>query len=107
MEDRLETIIRDWLNTEFKNPDAIPRLMVKGLAKEINNHRWEVYESVRDEYDLEDISMVAEHNDIELTKEEEDYALNRYRKAQEYESSIDALDEIINDIIKMRKEKKT
>lgn len=99
MEDRIYTIIRDWLNTTFKNPDAMPELMVKGLAEEINKHRWEIYEHVKDEYDLEDIQMVAENNNVELTKSEEDYAMNRYRKAQEYESSIDILDEIINKII--------
>lgn len=105
MQDRIETIIRDWLNKEFKNPKAIPGLMVKGLAEEINSHRWEIYENVRDEYDLEDISMVAENNDITLTKDEESYVFNRYRKAQEYESSIDILDEIINEVIDQRKNK--
>lgn len=106
MEDRIHTIIHDWLNTTFKNPDAMPELMVKGLAEEINKHRWEIYEYVKDEYDLEDIQMVAENNNVELTKDEETHAMHRYRKAQEYESSIDILDEIINEIVADRKEKK-
>lgn len=105
MKDRIETIIRDWLNATFGNPDAIPSLMVKGLAEEIDKHRWEIYENVRDEYDLEDINMVAENNNIKLTKNEESYALNRYRKAQEYESSMDVLDEIVNEVIVQRENK--
>lgn len=105
MQDRIQTIIRDWLNTTFGNPDAIPNLMIKGLAEEISKHRWEIYEYVKDEYDLEDINMAAENNNIELTKDEESYALNRYRKAQEYEYSLDILDEIIVEIQRDRKRK--
>ena len=105
MIDRLETIIRDWLNTTFNNPNAIPSLMIKGLAEEIDKYRFEVYEYVKDEYNLEDISMVAENNNIELTKDEENYVLNRYRKAQEYESSIDILDDILYRVKRDREEK--
>lgn len=106
MKDKIETIIRDWLNKEFKNPNAIPGPMLKGLAEEIYKHRWEIYESVRDEYDLEDINKVAFFNDIELTGDERDTAFYRYRKAQQYESSINALDEIIRNIMAERKEQK-
>lgn len=98
MEDRIETIIRDWLNEEFKNPDALPGLMIKGLAKEINDHRFEMYSYVKDEYDEEDIAIAAENNDMELSQEEKDYALNRYQNAQEYDSSIEYINDIMNDI---------
>lgn len=106
MEDRIETIIRDWLNTEFKNPNAIPGLMLKGLAKEIDKHRWEIYENVRDEYDFEDIDIVTGHYDVELTGDERTNAFYEYRKVQQYASSIDALDEIVRNIIAKRKEQK-
>lgn len=104
MIDRLETIIKDWLSTEFKNQDAMPKLMVKSLAEEINKHRWEIYEHVKDEYDLEDIRIAAGENNVELTQKEEDHALHRYRKAQEYEPLMVVLDEIIQEIVENRKD---
>lgn len=106
MKDRIETIIRDWLNREFKNPNAIPGPMLKGLAEEIDKHRFEIYESIRDEYDLEDINKVAFFNGIELSKDEIRYALNKYQKAQEYNTSIYALEDIISEIKADRREKK-
>lgn len=96
MKDRIETIIRDWLNTTFGNPDAIPSLMVKGLAEEINNHRWEIHTAVQEEYDLEDIDYVAENNEIELTPEERQTALYRYKKMED--PNLDTLSYIINEI---------
>ena len=104
MKDRIETIIRDWLNKEFKNPSAIPGPMLKGLAEEIDKHRWEIYSYTKDEYDLEDIEMVADNKKIELSKDEQEIALNRYKRVQEYESSLDMLDEIVDKIIESRKE---
>lgn len=98
MEDRIATIIRDWLNEKFGNPDALPNLMVKGLAEEINNHRFEIYSYVKDEYDEEDIAMTAENNNMKLSKEEKDYALRRYQKIQEYAGSAEYIDDIMNDI---------
>ena len=106
MKDRIETIIRDWLNREFKNPNAIPGPMLKGLSEEIDKHRWEIYSYTKDEYDLEDIEMVADNKEVELSKDEQEIALNRYKKVQEYESSLEMLDEIVDKIIESRKEKK-
>ncbi len=103
MIDRLETIIRDWLNTEFKNPDAMPGPMIKGLAEELNKHRWEIYEHVKTEYDLEDIQMIAESNAVELTKDEESLALHRYQNLED--QNLDALSYIIDEIINERKDK--
>lgn len=82
----------------------MPKLMVKSLAEEINKHRWEIFEHVKDEYDLEDVRMVAEENDVKLTQKEEDHAMHRYRKAQEYEPLTDVLYEIIQEIVEDRKE---
>ena len=107
MEDRIETIIRDYLNKEFKNPDAIPGLLIKGIAKEINDHRYEIHSYVKDEYDEDSIDMVAEDKGIELTKAEKEYALKRYRKAQDYDdNSGEYLDEIMNEIMILRGEEK-
>lgn len=106
MKDRIETIIRDWLNRDFKNPNAIPTPMLKALAEEIDKHRWEIYSYTKDEYDLEDIEMVADNKEVELSKDEQNIALGRYKKAQEYDSSLDMLDEIVDKIIESRKEKK-
>lgn len=103
MKDRIETIIRDWLNATFNNPNAIPNLMVKGLAEEIDKHRWEIYENVREEYDLEDIETVADSEGVQLTKEEESLALHRYRKAED--SNLDTLYYIVDEIIENRKKR--
>lgn len=96
MEDRIATIIRDWLNEKFGNPDALPNLMLKGLAEEINKHRWEIYNFVQEEYDMEDIDFVAENNEIELTPEERQTALHRYKKIED--SKLDTLSYVIDEI---------
>ena len=102
MKERLETIIRDWLNTSFGNPDAIPGLMVKGLAEEINKHRWEIYRFVKDENDMEDIERVANDREIELTDEEAEIVLHKYQDS-EYQD-IDTIDYLLDRIIEIRKE---
>ena len=102
MEDRIQTIIRDWLNTTFDNPNAIPKLMVVGLADEINKHRWEIYRFVKEEYDLEDIERVANDKGIMLTDEEMEIVLHKYQDS-EYQD-IDAIDFLLGRIIEMRKE---
>ena len=102
MEDRLETIIRDWLSKEFKNPDALPKPMLRGLAEEINKHRWEIYNNVQEEYDLEDIDMVAEGCRIELTDEERKNALYIYKKLEN--SNLETLEYIICEIKYKREE---
>lgn len=103
MKDRLETIIRDWLNTEFDNPEAIPGLMISGLAEEINKHRWEIHSRVDDEYRMEDIDTVAEANNVELTENEKKIALDRYRNLED--SNMDELSYIIDEIAMNRGEK--
>lgn len=100
MKDRLETIIRDWLNIEFKNPDAIPGLLISGIAEEINKHRWEIHSRVDEEYRLEDIEAVEISNKVNLTEEEKKLALDRYRDLEE--SHMDELSWIINEIINER-----
>lgn len=107
MKDRIIDIIRGYMSKTFGNPDALPGPVVEGLAEEIDNHGHEIYESIRDEYDYDDIDMVAGFEEVELTEDERKEAFSRYRKAKEYESSIDSLSEIINDIADKREKEKS
>lgn len=102
MKDRIETIIRDWLNKEFKNPSAIPGPMLKGLAEEIDRHKWEIYKFIKDEYDLEDIETVATDKEIELTDKEAEIVLHKYQDS-EYQD-VDTISYLVDRIIEMRKE---
>lgn len=102
MKDRIETIIRDWLVKEFKNPNAIPGPMLKGLAEEIDNHRWEIFSFTKDEYDKEEIEMIAKDKEIELTNEELKIVLNKYHDS-DYQDT-DTIDYLVDRIIEMRKE---
>ena len=103
VKDRVETIIRDWLNTEFNNPDAIPGLMVSGLAEEINKHRWDIYSRVDEEYKLEDIEAIEESMGVILTDEEKNIVLHRYNKTDD--QALEILGIIIGDIISERDRK--
>ena len=87
MKDRIIDIIRGYMSKTFGNPDALPSPVVEGLAEEID--------------------MVAGFEEVELTEDERKEAFSRYRKAQEYESSIDSLSEIINDIADKREKEKS
>lgn len=104
MEDRIATIIRDWLNEKFGNPDALPNLVLKGLAEEINKHRWEIHTYVQAEYDMEDIETIADDMDIELTDDEKARVLHRYKKLED--SNLDTLEYIIEEIKNEREEQK-
>lgn len=104
MKDRIQTIIRDWLNTTFDNPDAIPKLVVAGLADEIDKHRWEIYRFTKEEYDLEDIDMVADNKDVELTDDERLRVLHNYQNS-EYQDS-DTIDYFIDEVMRAREENK-
>ena len=105
MEDRIATIIRDWLNTEFKNPKAIPTPLINGIAAEIDKHRWEIYSYTREEYDLEDIETIAEADNIELTKKEKETILYRFRKCED--SNLQTLVEIVNEVVSEREKEKS
>lgn len=94
--DRIETIIRDWLNTEFHNPDALPGLVISGLAEKIYKHRYEMYEDVQDEYDIEDVELIEKEKGIKLTADQKRRAIWRWRK--EKETSLNILYDIIDEI---------
>ena len=104
MEDRLKTIIRDWLNETFGNPDALPTPVLNGLAEKIEKHRWEIYNFTKSEYDMEDIERAAADREIELTDEEAKIVLNEYQNS-DYQD-IDTIDYFLERIIETRKEKK-
>lgn len=97
MEDRIKTIIRDWLNNTFGNPDALPTPVLNGLAEEIDKHRWEIYKYQKDEYDMEDIDAVALDYNIELTDNEREIILHKYQDCeyQDLETVKDLLDTYI------------
>lgn len=103
MKDRIETIIRDWLNVKFNNPNAIPSLMLKGIAEEICKHAWEIHRMMQDEYDLEDIEMTAKSYDIELSEEEKQEVLHRYQKMES--STLDDISFTIDYVVGNRKNK--
>lgn len=100
MQERIETIIREWLKEQFGNDKALPELVLSGLAKEIVEHRWEIYTMVQEEYDMDDIETMAEANDVELTDDEKSLALHRYKKCED--SNLDILSTIIDDIVSER-----
>lgn len=104
MEDRLKTIIRDWLSETFGNPDALPTPVLNGLAEEIEKHRWEIFSFTKDEYDLEDIERAAIDRGIELTDEEAEIVLRKYQDS-DYQD-VDTIDYFLDRIIEMRKEEK-
>lgn len=103
MQDRIETIIRDYFVKEYGNGDALPKPVLSGLADVINEHRWEIHSMVQEEYDMEDIEDVASANEYELTKEEKETALYRYKKLED--SNLDLLYSIVDEVVKTRKEK--
>lgn len=101
MEERIEKIITEWLKKEFNNEKAFPKVVVSGLADEINKHRWEIYSSVQRECDMEDIMSIAEDKNVKLTDEEVSTVLHRYGKIED--SNLESLDYIIEDVINDRK----
>lgn len=102
MEDRIKTIIRDWLNNTFGNPDALPTPVLNGLAEEIDKHRWEIYKYQKDEYDMEDIDAVALDYNIELTNNEREMILHKYQDC-EYQD-LDTVKDLLDTYIKREEE---
>lgn len=104
MKDRLETIIRDWFNTEFNNPDVLPNVVISGLAEEIDKHRWEIFNAVQEEYDREDIYTLSAADNITLTNDEVNAVLERYRNV-DYRD-MDTLSSIIDNVVSWREDMK-
>lgn len=102
MKDRIEKIIKDYLVKQFGNEDAIPKMVLSGIADELNEHRWEFHTLVQEEYDMEDIDSVASANAYDLTKEEKDRILHRYKKVED--SNLDLLYDIVEEVYNERGE---
>ena len=103
LEETVERIITNWLEKELHNKNAIPKLMLAGMAKEIAEHGWEIYSYVDTEYLMNDIDSMAENMGETLTDGEKDYVAYRYRKIDD--SNLDSLEYIIEEVVKDRKEK--
>lgn len=103
MEERVEGILISWFEREFGNRNALPGVLIKGIAEEICRHKYEIFEQVNNEYLLDDIDFVAHNEDVELTEEEKQRALDRYKRVEN--SNIEVLSYIITDIVRNRKEK--
>lgn len=103
MKDNIETIIRDYLVKQFGNEDALPQMVLSGIAEELAEHRWLFHSLVQEEYDMEDIEDVASANAYELTKEEKERVLHRYKKLED--SNLDLLYDIVEEVYNERGEK--
>lgn len=103
MKDRIEKIIKDYLVKQFGNEDALPKMVLSGIAEELAEHRWEFHTMVQEEYDMEDIEDVAGSKEYDLTKEEKERVLYRYKHLED--SNIDLLYDIVEEVYNERKEK--
>lgn len=103
MKDRIETIIKDYLVKQFGNEDALPKMVLSGLAEELNEHRWEFHTLVQEEYDMEDIEDVAAANEYDLTEKEKERILYRYKKIED--NNLDLLYDIVDEVVREREEK--
>lgn len=103
MKERIEKIIKDYLVKQFGNEEVIPSLIISGIADVINEHRWEFHTLVQEEYDMEDIEDVAAANEYELTKEEKERVLHRYKKLED--NNLDLLYDIVDEVVREREEK--
>lgn len=97
MQDRIEEIILNHLENVYHNRDALPSLVVKGLAEEIENHRWEIFDYTRKENMMEDIVGVSEELEVELTDEETEYVFNTFWNS-DYQD-MDSLRDLISNVV--------
>ena len=100
MEDRIKDIILDYLEKEYSNRNAIPGLLVSGIARAIDEYRWEIYSYTKVEYDLEDIDIASDNMGVDLTKDERDKILHYYQNS-EYQD-MDTLRDIVEEVIEER-----
>lgn len=103
MKDRIETIIKDYLVKEYGNENALPKPVLNGLVDTIYDHSSEIHSMVQEEYDLEDIDMMAESHEVELTDEERSLILHRYKNLED--GNLDTLSYIIDEVVEDREEK--
>ena len=101
MEDRIKEIIVDWLRKEFKNEEALPGLIVSGLAHEIGRHSIELHRIMQREYDKEDLEYVLEGMEVELADSEKEHILNSYEDRED--DALDYMRDIVDYVIRRKK----
>lgn len=94
-------IIKNWLEEKFKNPEAMPELMINGLAKEFDEHKWEIYNMVQIEYLNQDIDFIVNNMGETITDNEREYIIHRYSKIED--TNMEELSCIVDDVIEDRK----
>lgn len=106
MEDRFKEIIHAWAQEEFGNSNALPEPVLNSMAEYIfTRHDWEIYNTLKDKYTMEDVEDIAEQDDIELTEEEKKWIVEKFNNTDTYQSSLDILMDIVNYCVERRKEK--
>ena len=101
MEDRVKEIIVDWLRKEFKNEEALPDIVVSGLADEIDRHGPELHRIIQREYDKEDLDYILEGMEVELTDSEKEQILDAYENRED--NALDYLRDIVDYVIRRKK----
>lgn len=101
MEDRIKEIIVDWLRKEFKNEEALPGLIVSGIAHEIGRHSIELHRIMQREYDKEDLEYVLEGMEVELTDSEKEQILDSYADREDY--SLEYMSDMVDYAIRNKK----
>ena len=102
MEERLRTIIYNWVGKNFGTQEAEdPSWSIEELAKEIAKYKYEIHSLVQEEYDLEDIDLQAERMGVKLSEDERLWVLHRYKKLED--SNLETLYYIIEEIEERKK----
>lgn len=102
MEERLRTIIYNWVGKNFGTQEAEdPSWSIEELAKEIAKHKYEIHSLVQEEYDLEDIDLQSERMGVKLSEDERLWVLHRYKKLED--SNLETLYYIIEEIEERKK----
>ena len=102
MEERLRTIIYNWVKESFGENEADdPSWSIEELAKEIAKHKYEIHSLVQEEYDLEDIDLQSERMGVKLSEDERLWVLHRYKKLED--SNLETLYYIIEEIEERKK----
>lgn len=97
MKDTYKGIIYNWVKDNFGESEAAdPSWNIEALSEELAKHAWQIHSLQQEEYDLEDIDAVAEDNNIELTKEERELVLHRYKKLED--SNLEFIQSIIKEV---------
>ena len=101
MEDKIKEIIVNWFKNEFKNAEALPDIVISGLAHEISKHSTELYRIVQREYDKEDLEYMLEDVEVELTDSEKEQILDSYEDRED--NSLEYMRDILGYMVRRKK----